>query len=377
MIKIGIECESIEEDVYGLARIIQNFLERCAARPELKLQFHFVLYFKRSIPDLPYLHDAMFTARLVRLPLQPFTSFSLYYYILLPLRMFFDHLDVMYFPNYMMPFGVFVPTITHMTPDFYYEMMGDSLPMRYKMAYRIFGQHALRHSSRLMVMSGASKEEMARVIKIDPRRMFVNYLGISLQDITRYTLHVTHPPYLLYVGQAFPRRHLRETLLAFEKIAPEFPDLRFIIVGSDKYRPPILDGLVKDINQRLRSDRVERKSHVSDEELHRLYMGAEAVTYISDSEAFGLPPLEALAYGSVPVVADGPLSSELFGVNAFFVSETASPDSIARTLKDALTDTQRRSVIQKNAPYIVSEFTWDAHVDRFLSACQSIVKHKS
>ena len=49
--------------------------------------------------------------------------------------------------------------------------------------------------------------------------------------------------YILYVGQAFPRRHLRETLLAFEKISPQYLDLKFIAIGNDKYNPPIIEKL--------------------------------------------------------------------------------------------------------------------------------------
>ena len=51
----------------------------------------------------------------------------------------------------------------------------------------------------------------------------------------------------------------------------------------------------------------------------KLYANARAVIYISDREAFGLPPVEALAYGTPAIVANQPITHEIFGNNAFFV----------------------------------------------------------
>ena len=49
----------------------------------------------------------------------------------------------------------------------------------------------------------------------------------------------------------FPRRHARETIQAFEKIASEFPELKLIMVGKDKYPSPIIDGLIDKTNKKL------------------------------------------------------------------------------------------------------------------------------
>ena len=138
--------------------------------------------------------------------------------------------------------------------------------------------------------------------------------------------------YILYVGQAFPRRHLKETMLACEKLG-----VKLIAVGTGKH------------------------DRVSDEKLEELYSNARLFVYVSDTEAFGLPPLEALAHGVRPVVADTDVSHELLGDDAIYCQPTV----------DGITDgIQRGLALPKPPP--TAKFTWRDHANRFLELCRNI-----
>ncbi|MDO8658505.1 MAG: glycosyltransferase, partial [Candidatus Levybacteria bacterium] len=251
-IKIGIECESIENDTWGVARMTNKLLEEIAKRPELKNEFEFCLYFKSKIPDYPYLENPIFNKKIIKLPVIP-SSFSLYYYIYLPIYLWFKRVDVIFFPNYMLPLIFSGKSVVMLTDDIYYESRNPKLPFRYRLAYRIFAGWAARHASRIMAISGTSKKELVRLFKIKPERIAVNYLGVD----TSNTQTVNNgSPYILYVGQAFPRRHLKETILAFEKITTDFPELKLIAIGPDKYEKPTIGSLVSQVNARLHREAV-------------------------------------------------------------------------------------------------------------------------
>ena len=364
MLKIGIECESIEEDFHGIARLINKLLEEIAKRPELRKEFQFYLYFKHRIPDYPYLDNPIFTKRIVG----P-NSFSLYYYLVLPIRLLFDRLDVVYFPNYMLPLIFVGKSLVLSVHDAYYESRSTNIPHRYRLAYAIFATWGAVHGTRVMAISEFGKRELAHVYGIDPNRIVVNHLAVEPPlDVQPYSTQ----RYFLFVGQAFPRRSLREALLAFQRIAGKHPDVNFIIAGRDRYSPPIIESLTEEINEHLGSERVTLKDRLTDRELASLYTGAQALVYVSTKEAFGLPPLEGLAYGVVPVVADTEVSRELFGDSAFFVKDPGSVDETARVLEDALTDGEKRSSILSNRVGIVKEFTWQKHTDRFLRIVREI-----
>lgn len=368
MINVGIECESIESDSWGIARIITKLLEEIARRPELANEFTFFLFFKSHVPHLSFLDNPIFKKVVLRPPLP--LSFSLYYYVYLPIYLWFKKIDIMFFPNYMLPIIFFGTSVVNLTDDVYFEMHNPHIPFKYRLAYRVFSTWAARFATRVCTFSRTAGESVQRLFGVAPERMFVNELGVDVP--AALAPRADAPDYFLFVGQAFPRRHLVETLLAFQEIAPEFPNLKFIAVGTDKYSPPRIAPLVAEIGRRIGSGRVEYRSHASDEEVAGLYRNALAVAYISSRESFGLPPLEALAHGSVPIVADTPVSRELFGDAAFFVKEPDSTRDIAEVLRVAATDTQRRAQIANAAPGILSRFTWRAYADRFLNEVRTL-----
>lgn len=370
MIRVGIECESIEGESWGVGRIIKKLLEEIANNPELQKEFKFFLYFKSSIPDFPYLKNPIFTKRVIWPRFLP-SSFSLYYYVFLPISLYFARLDAVFFPNYMLPIIFRGKSLVILTEDVYYEAQRGDLPGRYKLAYRIFSSWAASHAVKIMAISENSKTEVSKFFGIEPEKIVVASLGVdrpktqqgNLKDVSNY---------ILYVGQAFPRRHLKETMLAFEKIEKDFPDLNFIAIGYDKYNPPIIKQLSDEINMRLGRSAITYKEHVSEDELSRLYFGAKLLIYISSREAFGLPPLEALAYQTPPVVAQGNLTREIFGENAFFVPDPESVDSIAATMGDALKNYKKYTEIIANSEKILAKYTWRNFTENFLKIVKNI-----
>lgn len=369
-IKVGLECEQIEDEIWGVGKIVTKLLENIAARPELEKDFEFHLYFKKEIPDLSFLNNPVFHKKIIAQPFEH-KSFVLYYYLLLPIQLWFDRLNVMFFPNYMLPVIFFGRSAVMLTEDIYYEMRSKQQKLQHRLAYRVFATWAAWQANRIMAISETSKKELIRLFDIEPDRIFVNQLGI---DPYQPTIKNEDGPFLLFVGQAFPRRHLKESVLAYEKIVSDFPGLKFIVVGPDKYDPPI-KNIIRDINSRLGYEAVIWHSRVSQEELYYLYSEASAVVYISSREAFGLPPLEGLAQGSVPVVADNALSREIFGENAFFVSNPDSIDMTADALREAMTNSARREKIKEHASGIVSRYTWPAHTDRFIEMIKTTTEH--
>jgi len=320
MITIGLECESSEGDSWGIGRTVTGLVNEIKKYPELKNEFKFIYYYKKNIP-----------------------SFSLYYYICLPIKIFFTKPDIVFFPNYMLPYGIFCKTIVTLTEDLHREMHGRDLPWHYRLAYKIFSNHAARAATKINVYSKTSGREVARLFGIEQSRIFVNYLGIY-PPAPLYRKGGPQGEYILYVGQMFPRRHAKETILACKKLA-----VKLIMVGVDKYNP------------KLSFDGVEHYERVTDSELVELYKNARLFVYVSDTEAFGLPPLEALAYGLRPVVADTEVAHELLGEDAVYAQPTV--DGIADAIQMGL-------ALPK--PHPKNNFSWKDHTDRFLEQCRNL-----
>jgi glycosyltransferase involved in cell wall biosynthesis len=358
LIRIGIECESIEEDTYGVSRLVRKLLEQLSTRPELIRTHKFYLYFKKKIPDYPFLDSPLFVKR-VTTPRWAPVSFNFHYHVWMIARAYLDSISVLYVPAYQLPLLWFKKSVVMLTEDIWREMRNPKVPFRYRLSYTIFSNWAARDATRVMAISETSKSEIAHLFGIAPGRIVINELAVDPAT------PATPMPgkYILYVGQAFERRHLVETIRAFQEIAANDPELQLIAIGPDKYQPPAIADLVRYTNNQLNRLAVRHIERVSDADLARFYAGAQAVAYISWIEAFGLPPLEALAYQVPAVVADTPLNRGIYGDHVFYVSHK---DDIGRALRAALTDTSARERIRQAAPDILAHYTWSAHADRFL-----------
>ncbi|MEX2052644.1 MAG: glycosyltransferase family 1 protein, partial [Candidatus Paceibacterota bacterium] len=297
------------------------------------------------------------------------SSFSLYYYLFLPVKLYFEKLDLVFFPNYMLPIIFRGKSLVVLTEDIFYEFKSGSLPFRYKLAYKIFSTWAAKHANKIMAVSESSKKNVAELFHIPENKVVVNQHGIERPANRPSADKENH---VLYVGQAFPRRHLKETMLAFEKISSQFTNLNLVAVGKDKYNPPIIKELKEDINKRLGREAIIYKDYIPQEELENLYAKAKLIIYVSSKEAFGLPPIEALAYGTPAVVAKESITKEIFGDSAFFVEKPDDINSIAGTLSEALNDENKRKEIVNSAEEILGRYTWQKHTDRFINICRNI-----
>jgi len=371
MYKIAIECHNLENKRWGIGRHLSKILEEISKKPELAKEFRFYLYFKGFVPDDPYLQNPIFVKRILKLPfLHP--SYNVFFHILLPLACLRDKINATFFPGFMLPAFFLGKSLVVLANDIYYEYKTGNLPLRYRLGYMLFSNWAAKRATKITTFTESAKKEVSQIFKIKPERIIVNYLGIDnpknflIQNPIRQLMD-TIQNYLLYTGQAFPRRRAKETIQAFEIIAPKFPDLKLVLVGQDKYNPPILNSLVRETNQRLGGERVMHYDYIEkDEDLRSLVAGAKLFIYISTSEAMGLPPLEALALGTPPLVKDNELNKEIYEGNAFYVQDEIDPQQIALAIEQALSNREKAERIIQNSQHIVSKFDWSKHTEKLL-----------
>lgn len=378
MIKIGIECHNLEGERFGVGQTLIQLLESLAKDDRAKNEFRFVLYFKKEIPQDAILNSPIFEKKLLKLPFFP-ASFNIFYHILIPFYYFKDRLNGFFFPSYMLPAFFMGKSIVVLTNDAYYEAHFGNLPIKYKLSYRIFCYLAAKRANKIMTISEFSKKELARVYDIRPERIAVIPWGLneaikkleqSLENDAKFQEIKKRigikDKFILSVGQAFPRRKTKESMLAFAQIADRFPDIQYVVASIDKYNPPIIDNLAKEINKNAGREAIIRAKYLSQNDILHLFNGTELLIYISSQEAMGLPPMEALKCGSVPLVADNELTHEIFGDNAFFAENIDDPQSIAETMQKALTDTTKREEIIKEGPEIIKKFSWPVFSEKLL-----------
>ncbi len=380
--KIGIECHNLEGSRFGVGQTLIQLLEALSQVPQITEKFEFYLYFKKEIPSDKILEAPIFHKKILRAPFFP-SSFSIFYHFLIPLYYFIDSLDGFFFPGYMLPAFFVGKSIVILTNDVYYEIHSGNLPWRYRAAYRVFSWWAIKKADRIITISATAKKELVRFYKIPDEKIEVVPWGINkelaqmvfsndeISNIKKKFL--IEKDFIFSWGQAFPRRHLREAILAFAKIAKDFPRLQYFVACADKYNPPVLTNLAKKINADLGREAIIYKNYIEDQkDLFCLVKVARLVIYVSESEAMGLPPIEALCLKTPALVADNELTHEIFGNNEFFVKNPDNVEEIASAIKNGIDNEAKRREIIENGSAVVKKFSWSVSSKKLLEIFDKI-----
>ena len=167
--------------------------------------------------------------------------------------------------------------------------------------------------------------------------------------------------FIFFYGQIFNRRNVDKLILAFEKIAQEFPGLQLLVVGRNKTQKPFIpiDEIAQQVNNRLgRSGVIRREFIESNEDLIALCSGAVVGAYLSTYEGFGLPPLEFLACGTPVLAPDLTALKDTLERKQVVIEDPSDVNEIALAIKRVLTDPSVRERAQVEGPIQAEKFLW-------------------
>ncbi len=380
--RIGIECHNLENSRFGVGQTLAQLLEEISQAPGIAEKFEFYLYFKKEIPKDKILKSPIFHKKIIKIPFL-FPSFAVFYHFLIPLYYYLDKLDGFFFPGYMMPALFAGKSAVVLTNDVFYETIGGNLPWRFKLSYRIFARQAAKKANKIITLSKTAKNDLVKLYKIPEEKIEVAPWGLNKKLFNpRFDKNAANGikkkysiknNFIFSWGQAFPRRHIKEAILAFAKIANDFPSCQYFVACADKYNPPILENLAEKINSELKREAIVYKKYIEDQaELFYLINEARLIIYISSNEAMGLPPIEALCLKTPSVVADNDLTREIFADSAFFVKNMKNTDEIALAIKEGILNENRRNKIIGSSESVVKKFSWQKNLQLLLAIFDKI-----
>ena len=156
----------------------------------------------------------------------------------------------------------------------------------------------------------------------------------------------------LFVGAVEPRKALHELVPYLHKYrdAIRQTDWTFHVVGviqDAAYLQDILDRTPAELR-----DRWVIHTWVPDVELYRMYHQANGLLFLSRSEGFGLPPLEALLHGCPVIARRLPVLMQLVPEGPWYLAST-EPDCLHEALEQiARRPDIRHQMIQRARPYL-------------------------
>ncbi|MDQ6779571.1 MAG: glycosyltransferase family 4 protein [Candidatus Eremiobacteraeota bacterium] len=227
---------------------------------------------------------------------------------------------------------------------------------------------ALKHARTIITDSQFSKNELVSHLEVEPHRIRVVPLGVGepfrSASPSRRTSDPGAPPYVLFVGEAEPRKGLPALFEAMALLHRSGCEVELRTVGATgKYPLP----------QPPPGIRVSHLGWIDDAALAKQYASAAVMAYPSLYEGFGLPILEAMAAGAPVIAADIPVARETGGDAAVYVAP-GDPRTLAAAIGSLLDDRERAEQLRALGQARARLFGWDATAQKTLAVIDAAVR---
>jgi glycosyltransferase involved in cell wall biosynthesis len=366
--KIGIDARL---DQTGIGRYTFSLIRELAA---IDQENEYALFLRRETYDSFELPGPNFQKVLADVP-----HYSAAEQLRLPGLIRRAKLDLVHYPHFnvpvlaRVPYVVTIHDLTHTTRRSLESTTRDPAKFALKSAgYELVLRRAVRGARRIIAVSEATKQAITDYLHVDPAKITITYEGVdqaavSGPDTGALERFGITKPYFLYVGAAYPHKNLLQLIEAFAQLPGDY---QLVLAGDHERFGGSLRNRAGELGV---GERVVFPGRVSDAELAALYEDALAYTFVSLSEGFGLPGLEAMAAG-VPVVSSNLTSlPEVYGDAALYV-DPADSANIAAGLERIASDEALRTKLVQLGHERVKQFSWRRMAEQTLQVYREAVR---
>lgn len=228
---------------------------------------------------------------------------------------------IVIYTNYSIPF-IKIKKITQIpvVHDLCSYIHPDTMTKIQNFYSRLATDNAIKNGDKIITVSKTVKEEIIRNFKINADKVFVvnctNTLGLEQQlnikdsDILQ-RLKIANKDYLMSVSTFNKRKNVMTLIESFNSLNKDFSNLKLVLVGRDGN-----DAKIKAIKRE--NDNIIFSGFVSDKELSILYKNAKLYIFPSIYEGFGIPIIDAQAFGVPVLCSDIQVFREIAGEGAVF-----------------------------------------------------------
>lgn len=374
--RIGIDARFFGgEQSKGLGRYTQKLLQYLLAY-DTKNQY-VIFAPPEMVEQWPYQHEH------VTIVPAPYPWYSITEQLFMPLKLKRYQLDVVHFPHFNVPLfynGPFVVTIHDLIISRFPTERATTLgPIMYKvkqLAYDRVIRHAAFGAKHIVTVSEYSKRDLMDYFRLPAEQISVTYEAVDAlgpapdEDRVAATLKRYHirQPYLLYVGNAYPHKNLEILIPMMQELKRQGSKLKIVFVGRSDYFYDRLQqaAWAKDVD-----DVMQFVGFIPDKDLPSLYRGAFTYLFPSRYEGFGLPPLEAMLYGT-PVISarTSCLPEVLQDAALYFESDDVS--GIIKRIQELEQNPKLRTDLIARGYQQVERYSWELMAQQTLAVYEKV-----
>lgn len=229
----------------------------------------------------------------------------------------------------------------------------------------------LNRASAITYISEFAKKSTHQYFKVPKVPEYVIYNGNPTEepiDLTNYTPETkVSEPYLFTIGDFLERKNFHILVAMMEHLK----HMKLIIAGNNKRAyGEVVQQKITTLNLQ---DRVFLVGRISEKEKHYHLKNCTAFVFPSLREGFGLPPIEAMRFGTPVFLANTTSLPEIGGLHAFYW-DNFNPEHMAEVLQKGLkTFENDKATYQKELTRQALSFSWEKAALAYLEVYKSLL----
>lgn len=293
--------------------------------------------------------------------------------------------DVVFSPTHYVPRFVQIPRVMSVM-DLSYLYFPELFKTRDLYQLTHWTKYAIEHVQAICTISEYSKNDIINRYGVKKNTIVVTYPGLSMsgkkqsksQQERIVQSYGISKHFILSVGTIQPRKNYDRLIAAFalflKKNKQQFGEIQLVVIGKKGW---LVDDILRAPEKNGIAEKVKFLDFIPDEHLPAFYTRALCFALPSLYEGFGLPVLEAMAYGCPVVVSTVSSLPEIAGKAGIYV-DPLSVESIRDGLLSAV---RQRNLMQgklriQQGRARVNEFTWEKAAEKTLSVLLKVADDK-
>lgn len=210
-------------------------------------------------------------------------------------------------------------------------------------------------SDHVITISKNTKREFQQFSHIPDNKISVVYEAAEakLGSLVPYE-GLPFKEFILYVGQQPDYKNIRRLMQAHQRMLETKPELGLVLVG--RMNPDTKANKAWVEKQDFKN--IHFTGFLEDTQRDWLFTKARAYVFASLMEGFGLPPLEAMAYGTPVVSSNTSCMPEILGEAAEYFNPLNVDDIASKTLRVIGDERLRQELIQRGHRQ-VKKYSWE------------------
>jgi len=344
-----------ERQLNGIGVYTYNLLKSIAV---VDKENEYALYSNR--PMVHKIRAENFHERVLNFP-------KLWSYLRLPFEFINEKYDLLFIPKEMVPFGRRPKTVVTCYDFGRLIDPKDRISFDAKIHFWLASHYALRAAEKIIAISESTKKDIVKYCGISPNKITVTPLGYDselnkpCQD--QNLIRIVKEKYGLkekYIintsGILWTRKNLLTLIKAFQmgRLRGRI-DHQLIITGR---KGEAYEEVVKLIDSLKLAGKVILAGYIPEEDMPVLLSGAEALTFPSLYEGFGLVLLEAMACGCPVITSNCSAMPEVVG-DAGILVNPYNEEEIVCAIERVLTDAELKKQMVEKGLQRAKLYSWE------------------